>query len=175
MANKTDWSLQGSKERNKKKKQLPELLITHSRENCKQTAYKSFCFSFLLSICSLIAHCVQWISHLLLWLEWMKLRPFPYMAGPFNHQGARSNGILLGLQCPLLYEISFPSEHSLLGFWPNFLLSLSFRGCVENQTKRASFSIASSSQWILNSSDSRKSNRPDSMYIFKNPPYHLHH
>lgn len=39
---------------------------------------------------------------------WMKLRPFPYMAGPFNHQGANEQWNFtgfLGLLCPLVWNI----------------------------------------------------------------------
>lgn len=142
MANQTACSLQGSKEKNKKNS-YRAFNNTQQRKlqtNCKQ---KLLLFLYIVTRhCSLIAYCVQWISHLLLWLEWMKLRPFPYMAGPFNHQGANEQWNFtgfLGLQCPLLYEISFLSECSLLGFWPNFLLPSPFRGCVESQTERASF------------------------------------
>lgn len=99
------------------KKIVTGLLITHHRENCKQIASKMqttckqkwLLFLFIvIRHCSLIAYCVQWISHLLLWLGWMKLRPFPYMAGAFNHQGANKQWNFtgfLGLQCPLVWNI----------------------------------------------------------------------
>lgn len=36
----------------------------------------------------LTVYCVRWIRHLLLWLQQMNVRPFPFMAGPFHHYGA---------------------------------------------------------------------------------------